>query len=89
MTKRNRKTQLQQRLEAQREFIKTVIERAGSQQALGHRLGVSQAAISKWMIRGWVPLARAAEIEATFGVPRTDIANPRIVEMLASAESML
>lgn len=89
MTKRNRKTLTQQRLDAQRDHIRTAIERAGSQQALGDRLGVSQAAVSKWLVRGWVPLARAAEIEATFGVPRTDIANPRIVEMLASTESML
>lgn len=73
----------------QRIAIQYLIITAGSQKTLGESLGVTQAAISKWLIRGWVPLQRAQEIEAIYGMPRTAIADPAVVEILASVESML
>jgi DNA-binding transcriptional regulator YdaS (Cro superfamily) len=61
----------------------------GSQVILAQSLGVTQAAVSKWLVQGFVPLQRAIEIEAMYGVPRTDIANPRIVQALASVDDLL
>ena len=81
--KKSRKTITETRLDAQRETIKTVIAAAGGSQIdLARVLGVTQAAVSKWVTRGWVPLARAREIEALYGVPRTKVANPTIVDAL-------
>lgn len=55
---------------------------AGSQQALADALGVSQQAVSKWVLRGWVPLRRAQEIESLYGVLRGRLINPRIVDLV-------
>ena len=57
----------------------------GAQIDLARVLGVTQAAVSKWVTRGWVPLARAREIEALYGVPRTKVANPTMVDALTDA----
>ena len=57
----------------------------GAQIDLARVLGVTQAAVSKWVTRGWVPLARAREIEALYGVPRTQVANPTMVDALTDA----
>lgn len=84
--KKSRKTLTETRLDAQRETIKTVIAAAGGSQIdLARVLGVTQAAVSKWVTRGWVPLARAREIEALYGVPRTGVADPKVVDVLTDA----
>ena len=81
--KKSRKTLTETRLDAQRETIKTVIAAAGGSQIdLARALGVTQAAVSKWVMRGWVPLSRAREIEALYGVPRTSVADPKVVDAL-------
>ena len=57
---------------------------AGSQDALAKHLGVTQQSVQKWAKRGYVPMRRAQEIEALLGVPRTQLADPRVVELLSS-----
>lgn len=66
--------------------IEDAITAAGTQQRLADRLGVTQQAVNKWCQRGWVPLERAAEIEAHFHIPRSRLANPKIVSLLLSAD---
>lgn len=55
---------------------------AGSQKALADALGVSQQAVSEWETKGWVPLERATEIEALYGIPRVHLIDPKIVDTL-------
>lgn len=63
--------------------IDAAIAAAGSQGKLAQQLGVSQQAVGKWADRGYVPLRRAQEIEAVYGVPRAQLANPRMLELLS------
>jgi transcriptional regulator with XRE-family HTH domain len=51
------------------------------QEALAHRLGVSQQAISSWARRGWAPLKRCDEISQITGVPARDLMDPRVRKM--------
>lgn len=62
--------------------ISRAVTAAGTQDALAAKLGVSQQAVSTWVRRGWVPLRRAQEIEAEFGVPRAKLINPRIADLV-------
>jgi DNA-binding transcriptional regulator YdaS (Cro superfamily) len=62
--------------------IAEAVRLAGTQQALSAKLGVSQQAVSIWLRRGWVPLRRALEIEAEFGVQRARLINPRIADLV-------
>lgn len=64
--------------------IASAVAAAGTQAQLADRLGVSQQVISKWLRRGWVPLRRANEIEECFAIPRSKLANPRIMSMLSA-----
>lgn len=68
--------------------VQTACERAGTQRSLAATLGVSEQVVCVWAKRGWVPLARAQEIEALFGVPRKSLINPRLLD-LVSAEIAL
>jgi len=60
---------------------------AGSQAQLAERLGVSQQAVSIWLRRGWVPVRRALEIEAQFGIPRARLISPRLADLVDLGES--
>lgn len=62
--------------------IDKVVALAGSQDLLASRLGVSQAAISKWVRKGCVPPGRCVEIEAQYGVSRRELLNPRFADLL-------
>ncbi|OXE36630.1 MAG: hypothetical protein CGW95_06570 [Phenylobacterium zucineum] len=62
--------------------VKHACEVAGGQAVLARRLQVSEAAVSTWVRRGWVPLRRAAEIELKFGVARQRLINPRILDLV-------
>lgn len=55
---------------------------AGSQGALAELLGVSRQAVSVWLKRGWVPAGRAIEIEDRFGIERTRLVSPRLMELV-------
>ncbi len=67
--------------------VSLAIRAAGTQQKLAALLGVSQQAVSAWLDRGWVPLRRAQEIEASLGVPRAKLINPRIADLVDLPES--
>lgn len=69
--------------------IDTAVESAGSQGKLAQQLGVSQQAVGRWVARGYTPLRRAQEIEAVYGVPRTALSNPRMLELLAGWETAM
>lgn len=66
--------------------VAEAIRVAGSQSALARTLGVRQQAVSVWEKRGYVPLRRALEIEAQFGVPRARLINPRITGLMGLDE---
>lgn len=63
-----------------------LVLKAGSQTALAEQLGVSQQVVSKWLRRGYVPTRRVLECEATFGVPRVRLLDPRLRDMLGDDE---
>lgn len=65
--------------------IKAACAAAGSQIKLAQTLGVTESAVSTWVRRGWVPLRRAQEIEATYGIARRRLVNPRIFDLMAGA----
>lgn len=62
--------------------VELAIDKAGSQDKLADRLGVSQQVISKWKRRGYVPLNRAVEIETQYGIKRAQLINPRIADLV-------
>jgi len=62
--------------------IAEALQSAGSQSQLADRLGDSQQAISIWLRRGWVPVRRALEIEAQFGIPRSRLISPRLADLV-------
>ena len=63
-------------------YVEQAVAAAGSQVKLALALDVSQQAVSKWLLRGWVSPKRAAEIEHLFGVPRQKLMNPRLVDLV-------
>lgn len=68
--------------EARPNAVIEAIRAAGTQEKLSDSLGVTQQAVSLWLKRGYVPLRRAQEIEALFGVPRARLINPRIADLV-------
>ncbi len=62
--------------------IERAIVAAGGQRKLADALGVTQQAVSGWLISGYVPLDRAREIETQFGVNRMALINPRIADLV-------
>lgn len=51
---------------------------AGGQPQMALALGVTQQCVSRWCREGFVPAARAQEIEHQFGVPRAELLNPKL-----------
>lgn len=62
--------------------IDQVVDKAGSQRALGDVCGVSQQAVQKWVAQGFVPNSRAIELEAQYGVDRKLLVDPKLAELL-------
>ena len=56
--------------------------KAGNHRMLADKLGVTRQAVSLWIKQGWAPYHRSVEIEAVTGVPRRDLVNPRIRELV-------
>lgn len=54
----------------------------GSQRALSMELGVTEQAVGQWCARGWVPPARAREIEHITGVPRRELIDPTLIDQI-------
>lgn len=67
--------------------IADALHQAGSQVILAQQLGVSQQAVSIWLRRGWVPVRRALEIEAQFGVARARLISPRLADLVDLRET--
>lgn len=63
--------------------IQRVVDIAGSQGRVAEILGVTQQAVSEWVRRGYAPPSRLVELEAQFGVPRVDLINPRLRDILS------
>ena len=62
--------------------IARAIQDAGSQEQLATRLGVSKQAVQKWAKRGYAPPQRIVEIETEFGIPKRDLLDPRLADLL-------
>ncbi len=62
--------------------IDRAVDAAGSQGAMAVALGVSQQRVSQWVARGYVSPRRAQEIEIQFGVPRRELVNPLLLDLL-------
>jgi DNA-binding transcriptional regulator YdaS (Cro superfamily) len=62
--------------------IELAIEVAGGQDALAKSLGCTQQNVSFWKSQGYVPNLRAVEIEQATGVPRIQLIDPRVLELL-------
>lgn len=54
------------------------ITAAGGLAALGRALGVTPQAIQDWRRKGYVPPARAKEIEMQYGIPRNDLVSAKV-----------
>ena len=54
------------------------ITAAGGPTALGRALGVTPQAIQDWRRKGYVPPARAKEIEMQYGIPRNDLVSAKV-----------
>lgn len=59
------------------------IVKAGGFSQLARDVGVSYQAVQQWSSQGYVPLTRVTEIEALYGVPRTELMNPKYAAALA------
>lgn len=66
--------------------IGDAIKAAGSQAKLGALLGVSQQYIAKCAKAGFVPPARAVEIETQLGIPRSRLINPILRDRVGAGE---
>jgi len=58
--------------------VDKAVEKAGSWNKLAVALGVTRQAVGQWLRQGYVPLARAKEIEMQFGIPRNDLVSPKV-----------
>jgi DNA-binding transcriptional regulator YdaS (Cro superfamily) len=65
--------------------IERAIERAGSRAAFAKTLGVTVQAVCQWVSRGWVPPARALEIEDLYAVPRVELMKPELRAIIQAA----
>lgn len=59
------------------------IVKAGGFSQMARDVGVSYQAVQQWSSQGFVPLTRVTEIEALYGVPRTELMNPKYAAALA------
>jgi hypothetical protein len=64
--------------------LETAITNAGSRRTFALSLNppVSVQAVGLWVKRGWVPPARALEIEAKYGVDRAYLVKPSLVALV-------
>ncbi len=65
--------------------IARAVEAAGGQSALARLLDVSQQAVQQWLLQGYVPTGRVADMSRLTGVAAVDLLDPRIIEVLETA----
>lgn len=58
------------------------IEAAGGVAKLAAAIGVTRQATYGWITRGYVPSERAVQIEALYGIPRAELWDPRLKNVL-------
>lgn len=58
--------------------IRKAVEKAGSGKAMARALNVSHQAVGIWIKQGFVPQARAKEIEMLYGVDRAELVSPKV-----------
>lgn len=58
--------------------VDLAVEKAGGATALARALGVTPQSVWDWLVKGYVPLARAKEIEMQFGIPRNDLVSAKV-----------
>ena len=68
--------------------IAKAIEAAGSQEKLAEALGCTQQNVSIWKGQGWAPIERAREIEMLYGIPRMELASPKIINMVDTGSGL-
>lgn len=68
-------------------LLRAAISAGGGMIAFARSLGVSHQAVYQWIKRGYVPPFQATKIDALYHVPRRDLVDPAMLEMLAIAES--
>ena len=64
--------------------IAEAVEKAGTQRALADKLGCTQQVVSEWVRRGHVPLDRADEIEAAYGIAKKRLLSPRLAALISA-----
>ena len=69
--------------------IERAVEALGSQEAMAKELGVTQQAVSIWVANGYAPTKRVVQIEALTGVPRADLLEPGLADLVRPAEDLL
>lgn len=62
--------------------VALAIKRAGGQTQFAEALGVTQQAVSKWALQGYIPVLRVVEVEQLTKVPRSQLVNPRLHELV-------
>ena len=62
--------------------INKIIELAGGPLALAEKLGVTHQAIYNWRVRGYVPAARAIQLEKMYDVQREELVSPALLALL-------
>lgn len=55
-----------------------------SQTELANLLGVTPQAVHLWVRRGFVPPRRALEIESLLGVPRRELLDPALLDLVST-----
>lgn len=58
--------------------VDQAVAAAGSWNKLANSLGVTRQAVGQWLRQGYVPLARAKEIEMQFGIARETLVSPKV-----------
>lgn len=66
--------------------VEKAIAQAGGRRAFADSLNppVSVQAVCQWVRRGWVPPARALEIERRYGVDRAYLVKPELVALVGA-----
>lgn len=62
--------------------VQRAIQKAGGQEPLGEACGVSQQAVSLWLQQGYVPWERVRKVSEMTGIPRRELCDPRLVDLL-------
>lgn len=63
-------------------ILHAIVKASGFSQ-LARDVGVSYQAVQQWHSQGYVPLTRVTELEALYGIPRTELMNPKYAAALA------